>query len=515
MGKMDPKIDALAARAGRRSLAEKTDVFRQVVEMFISGEVSDSGEARDALLELAAVLIPQTDRAARKEIAERLARMPSPPMDLVLELAHDDVALVAPLLQRAPFSDRELIELIRQTDRDHHMVIARRADLTLDVWLALARAATRSRPSADTLTRLRRDWEQKTGILTEAATDEEDVSAAEAEFAEAAETPQAAEARTQAAVQSQQPAKRPVEQCPAEDVLPKASGDGEGRPRQRIRLRDGFYELDDNADDTTESAPDDETAYRAEPAGKMGSPPSEEASPAKPVDAKDGDRGAVRGAGISQDRPRAAKGVQYEAARTGDEGTAGMTKVEMPTRWIEEAPGAAFSFCTDRAGRIVGLSQKAEQAFGDEASELFGREFLSVFAGPDNDRHGYALLETIRRHLPLRGLPATSRIGRRRLRWTITGRALFSFPDGRFQGYEGRATAADDLTRRVMSVERDDDRLVDDVLDIARQISLATEPDSASPELAALHGKATDLYSLARRLQARLGGERSGNEPPL
>lgn len=69
--------------------------------------------------------------------------MTTPPKDLACLLARDRADIAAPILRKVPFSPPELIELVMRSGPEHHIIIAKRADLTLDVWLALARVAAR------------------------------------------------------------------------------------------------------------------------------------------------------------------------------------------------------------------------------------------------------------------------------------------------------------------------------------------------------------------------------------
>jgi len=128
---------------------ERTALFTSLAERLLQGEADENESRRAHLLRLLTSLMPAAERSARKALIERVADMPSPPKDLALRLATDSADISAPLLRRAPFSQRELLELITRSGPDHHIEIAKRADLTLDVWLALARAAARRARTTD------------------------------------------------------------------------------------------------------------------------------------------------------------------------------------------------------------------------------------------------------------------------------------------------------------------------------------------------------------------------------
>lgn len=132
--------------------SERNALFTALAERLAHGEASEDEPRRAHLIRLLTGLMPQVSRSARRAAAEAVSQMPDPPMDLAMMLARDEAEAAGPLLRDAPFTQSELIELVMRTGPEHHIEIARRADLTLDVWLALARAATQrahATPQAD------------------------------------------------------------------------------------------------------------------------------------------------------------------------------------------------------------------------------------------------------------------------------------------------------------------------------------------------------------------------------
>ena len=132
-----------SSAAELEALEERTALFVALAERLIHGEARDEPERRAHLLRLLISLMAESKEKARAEVIARVAEMPSPPKDVALALARDKASLAAPLLRKAPFSQNELIELVMRTGPEHHIEIAKRPDLTLDIWLALARAAAR------------------------------------------------------------------------------------------------------------------------------------------------------------------------------------------------------------------------------------------------------------------------------------------------------------------------------------------------------------------------------------
>jgi len=135
--------DAPDSPAPAGEIEERTALFSGLGERLLEGESREDSEQRAYLLRLLTSLMPAVEPAARRTLIDRIAAMPSPPTDLALALARDDPRYSAELLRHGPFSERELAELISRTGPEHHIEIAKRADLTLNVWLALARATAR------------------------------------------------------------------------------------------------------------------------------------------------------------------------------------------------------------------------------------------------------------------------------------------------------------------------------------------------------------------------------------
>jgi len=135
--------DSGADSAAGGEMEERSALFTSLSDRLLQGEALDDEARRAYLLRLLSSLMPSVDSATRQALIERITAMPSPPTDIALYMAMDDPTLAAPLLRHAPFTQQELIELITRTGPEHHIEIAKRADLTLDVWLALARAAAR------------------------------------------------------------------------------------------------------------------------------------------------------------------------------------------------------------------------------------------------------------------------------------------------------------------------------------------------------------------------------------
>ena len=143
---LDSRIKELVAYARERDGEDRTALFRNLVDLFLTGKAPKIDPTRSQLLDVLQALIPHVEADARRTACELVANMSSPPADLVMRLAQDRASLVANLLVHVAFDDDELIELIEKTGREHHQVIASREDLSANIWIALARAAPSAPP---------------------------------------------------------------------------------------------------------------------------------------------------------------------------------------------------------------------------------------------------------------------------------------------------------------------------------------------------------------------------------
>lgn len=145
MNALDNRIRELVAYARERDGEDRTTLFRNLVDLFLTGKAPSREPTRTQLLDVLEALIPHVDPETRRTAADLLAGLSEPPMDLVRRISRDRANLVSDLLRRAPFSEDDMISLIETTGREHHQELAARNDLSANVWIALARATPTAR----------------------------------------------------------------------------------------------------------------------------------------------------------------------------------------------------------------------------------------------------------------------------------------------------------------------------------------------------------------------------------
>lgn len=146
MNALDSRIRELVAYARERDGEDRTNLFRNLVDLFLTGKAPTINPTRDQLLDVLEALVPHVEADSRRTACELVAAMSAPPMDLVMRLARDRASIVSSLLLHTSFDEDDLIELIERTGREHHQVIASREDLSANVWISLARAAPAAPP---------------------------------------------------------------------------------------------------------------------------------------------------------------------------------------------------------------------------------------------------------------------------------------------------------------------------------------------------------------------------------
>jgi len=143
---LDTRIRELVAYARERDGEDRTLLFRNLVDLFLTGKAPIKQPTRDQLLDVIEAMIPHVEPDVRRTVAELVANLAAPPLDLAYRLAKDRPHIVGDLLLSTAFAEDDIIELIARTGRDHHHVIASRSDLSANVWIALARAAPAAPP---------------------------------------------------------------------------------------------------------------------------------------------------------------------------------------------------------------------------------------------------------------------------------------------------------------------------------------------------------------------------------
>lgn len=107
----------------RELLREITDVFMAAPDRYTSTELQHFDVIMSKVTE-------QVEISLRKEIAEKLADVKDAPKGLVQQLAHDEISVAQPILQRSPIlSEEDLVRVVRQRGQGHMKAISQRREV--------------------------------------------------------------------------------------------------------------------------------------------------------------------------------------------------------------------------------------------------------------------------------------------------------------------------------------------------------------------------------------------------
>jgi uncharacterized protein (DUF2336 family) len=124
-----PDLDDIVKRGDPKRLAA---VSRGIAELFAQGSVNFQPSHVELFDHILTGIVPQTETAARADIAERMSAIVNAPPVLIGRLAREDNILVAgPVLRRSPVLDEQaLVEIARMKGQDHLLAMTERPMLS-------------------------------------------------------------------------------------------------------------------------------------------------------------------------------------------------------------------------------------------------------------------------------------------------------------------------------------------------------------------------------------------------
>ena len=131
------EIDDLFSSDG----VDKTDqLLSKVTDLYFMTADQQSATDRDAFGDVMARMAKAIAPIARARFAERIATAELTPVDLLLQLAHDEISVARPILQYASsLREGDLVAITSEVAQDHLVATAHRRDLTIPVTDILIR----------------------------------------------------------------------------------------------------------------------------------------------------------------------------------------------------------------------------------------------------------------------------------------------------------------------------------------------------------------------------------------
>jgi len=110
-------------------------VSRGIADLFVQGAAGFQTRHIELFDHLLTGIVPQTELAARAELAERIAALANAPPTLIGQLAREDnISIAGPVLRRSPVLDEQaLVEIARMKGQDHLLAMTERARLSPDL----------------------------------------------------------------------------------------------------------------------------------------------------------------------------------------------------------------------------------------------------------------------------------------------------------------------------------------------------------------------------------------------
>jgi uncharacterized protein (DUF2336 family) len=133
-----PGLNGLEALAAARTPEARQALFEQMVALLLDPNAALGAAERRAMAALASDLLRFAGHEARAETALRLAEADDPPIELLTQLALDEIEIARPLLDGGKISEETLALVAEKGSEAHRCAIAGRAHLTRDVSARIA-----------------------------------------------------------------------------------------------------------------------------------------------------------------------------------------------------------------------------------------------------------------------------------------------------------------------------------------------------------------------------------------
>lgn len=135
-------VTYLLRLARDKSIEGRKQLVAIVSDLFFDKGTALTAHERALMTDILKKLINDVAVPIRKALAERLARAPSAPHDVVVALANDEIDVAQPILLRSEaLLDVDLIEIIQHRTMQHQLAVAMRRNLSEQVSDALVEAA--------------------------------------------------------------------------------------------------------------------------------------------------------------------------------------------------------------------------------------------------------------------------------------------------------------------------------------------------------------------------------------
>ncbi|MBT3535416.1 MAG: DUF2336 domain-containing protein, partial [Rhodospirillaceae bacterium] len=138
MSAQSSKLENLIEVAQEASSDKRRELLEGVTDLFLDpGQGLNDGEQHIAA-EILGRVATEVEREVRARLSYRLADLDNAPVDLIRQLANDEIQVARPLLERSgALSERDLIDIINSHGAEHQLSVSQRSEVSIGVAEAL------------------------------------------------------------------------------------------------------------------------------------------------------------------------------------------------------------------------------------------------------------------------------------------------------------------------------------------------------------------------------------------
>ncbi len=124
------RLKELIAVAKEGSSDKRRDLLREITDVFMAQPDRYTSTELQHFDIIMSRVTEQVESALRREIAEKLADVPTAPRGLINQLAHDEISVAEPVLRRSQaLTEDDLVRIVRQRGQDHMKAISKRREV--------------------------------------------------------------------------------------------------------------------------------------------------------------------------------------------------------------------------------------------------------------------------------------------------------------------------------------------------------------------------------------------------
>lgn len=138
MGAHKVNVEYLIELARDRSVKSRNELATVIKDLFQDENTVLSDREKDLMFKVIETLFQEVEVSIRQSLSEQLANLDDLPESLAIYLASDKIQIAYPILTRScVLKDTDLIKIIRQRTKEHHLAITLRKEISESVSDAL------------------------------------------------------------------------------------------------------------------------------------------------------------------------------------------------------------------------------------------------------------------------------------------------------------------------------------------------------------------------------------------